>query len=203
MEFVLVLCVWVLLSALGQEMCPKRWAEIALPVSMGFSGISVMIFLFFRASISDLGVRKFSQEIFLWIVGFTIIQQIVSALWVMFCIQIYGDISEQAVVRNFIDASPYERWTFVILIVLIAPIVEEFLVRGFAWKAFAGNHVHQIAITGMIFGCLHVDTPYSIVPLCIFGFLLGHLRHKSGSIWPSVIAHFLNNAIVLANIAWL
>jgi len=202
-EFVLLLCVWVILSGVGQELCPKRWSEIALPVSMGFSGISIMIFLFFRTSLGSLGVRRFPKEMFLWILGFTILQQIVSVLWVMICVAIYGDLSEQAVVVDFLEASPYERWTFVVLIALIAPIVEEFLVRGFAWDAFSGSHVNKIAITGMIFGCLHVDSPYSVVPLCIFGFLLGYLRYKSDSIWPSVLTHFLNNVIVLANIAWL
>jgi len=201
LEFVFILLLWILLSALGQELCPKRWSEIALPVSMGFSGISIMIFIIFRATLSDLGVRRFSKDIFLWIIGITILQQLVSALWVMFCMATYGDLSEQTVVSDFMKASPYERWTFVLLIVVIAPIVEEFLVRGFAWKAFAGSHVNKIAITGLIFGCLHIDSPYSVVPLCVFGFLLGYLRYKSDSIWPSVIAHFLNNAIVLANIA--
>ena len=87
------------------------------------------------------------------------------------------------------------------MIVAWAPIIEEILMRGFLWEAIKRSPTEKIIITGILFGMLHIDNLYSVLPLCIFGFMLGTLRERSGSIWAPMIAHFLNNTIVLINIA--
>lgn len=58
-----------------------------------------------------------------------------------------------------------------------------------------------ILLSGAAFGILHLSVPslFTHVPL---GLYLGWLRHRSGSLYPSVVAHFLHNALVVAGTTW-
>jgi len=112
-----------------------------------------------------------------------------------------GTIEKQEFVQEFLTSSPYERWAFTFVIIAWAPIVEEVLMRGFLWEAIKRSTTEKIIISGVLFGMLHIDNMYSVLPLCVFGCMLGVLRERSGSLWAPMLAHFLNNSIVLINIA--
>lgn len=200
-EFFLLFILWILVIGIGVEICPQRWKEISLPLGVFGGGCGVLAFLFFRSTMDTLAIRRFSQDNWIWILGVVLLQIIVSALWVFFCSALVGQIEKQTFVNEFIGAAPYERWAFVFIIIVWAPIIEELLVRSFFWRAILASPHQKIAITGLFFGFLHMDNLYSVPPLCVFGFLLGFLRYRSDSIWVPMCAHFLNNAIVLSNIA--
>lgn len=200
-EFFLIFVLWILVIGIGVESCPVRWKEISLPIGVFGGGCGVLAFLFFRGTMEKLGIRRFAQDNWKWIIGVVLFQIVVSALWVFFCTILSGPIEKQTFVNEFLSAAPYERWAFVFIIIVWAPIIEELLVRSFFWRAIIASHQQKIMITGLFFGFLHMDNVYSVPPLCVFGFLLGFLRHRSDSIWVPMLAHFLNNAIVLINIA--
>jgi membrane protease YdiL (CAAX protease family) len=53
-------------------------------------------------------------------------------------------------------------------------------------------------ISAAIFGALHVTTGISVVPpLVAFGFLLALIYERTGSIWPCILLHMLNNSVAL------
>jgi membrane protease YdiL (CAAX protease family) len=53
-------------------------------------------------------------------------------------------------------------------------------------------------VSGLIFGGLHATTGITAVPpLMIFGFILALLYEKTGSIWPCILLHMLNNSVAL------
>jgi sodium transport system permease protein len=53
-----------------------------------------------------------------------------------------------------------------------------------------------IVLTALLFGLFHLDL-YRLVPATVLGTLLGYLANQSGSILPSMLAHFCNNAVLV------
>lgn len=58
-----------------------------------------------------------------------------------------------------------------------------------------------ILLSAAAFGILHLSVP-SLVTHVPLGLYLGWLRHRSGSLYPSITAHFLHNALVVAGTSW-
>jgi membrane protease YdiL (CAAX protease family) len=89
----------------------------------------------------------------------------------------------------------------VVMIAGLAPIAEELFFRGFL---FAGLRTRwslwPAAITsGLIFGLVHAPTGITtVVPLAALGLALCWLYDRTGSLWPCVIAHMINNGLALA-----
>lgn len=83
-----------------------------------------------------------------------------------------------------------------ILVVGIAPFVEEFFFRGFLFAAMRnGFGVWGGAfMSGAIFGAVHLK-PEFFVPLAVLGVALALLYEKTGSIWPCIAMHAANNAL--------
>ncbi len=94
--------------------------------------------------------------------------------------------------------------TVVILIVvltILAPIEEEFLFRGYIFRALRNwRGVWPAATsTGVLFAATHVGwIPIAfMVPLVVFGIGLCLLYHWTGSLYPGIALHALNNSIPL------
>jgi hypothetical protein len=91
--------------------------------------------------------------------------------------------------------------TAVLMIVLLAPVAEELFFRGFVFAGLRGRwSLWPAAITsGLIFGLVHAPTGITtVVPLAALGFALCWLYDRTGSLWPCVIAHMINNGLALA-----
>ncbi|MFA6245981.1 MAG: CPBP family intramembrane glutamic endopeptidase [Mucilaginibacter sp.] len=83
----------------------------------------------------------------------------------------------------------------VLLIGLLTAIAEEFLFRGgmqtIMQKWTKNTHV-AIWVTAAIFSAFHMEF-YGFLPRLLLGALFGYFVAWSGSIWPAVWGHFLNN----------
>ena len=80
--------------------------------------------------------------------------------------------------------------------VFIAPVCEEIFFRGFF---FAGllrgmSVIWAALLSTVVFTIVHGDIG-SAVPLFAIGLMLAVIRWRSGSIWPCIALHMLNNAI--------
>lgn len=87
--------------------------------------------------------------------------------------------------------------TFIAL-VLWTPFTEEVFFRGFV---FAGlwprlGSTGAIIVSALIFSLFHV-APGVLIPIFITGVLLAWLYRRTGSLWPSIVAHAGQNAIAL------
>ena len=84
---------------------------------------------------------------------------------------------------------------FVIVGVIFAPIVEEVFFRGFLFQGFRYKYgwVGGGLISSVIFAIGHLD-PVALFPTFILGLLLAYMYHRSNSVWPGIILHFLVNA---------
>lgn len=95
--------------------------------------------------------------------------------------------------------APLRTFATVILIVVLAPIVEEVLFRGILLHRFATkwSPVTAIVVSSLIFGALHAD----ILGHAIFGVVLSLVYVRTGSLWLPIAIHMLNNALAVAAMA--
>jgi len=86
-----------------------------------------------------------------------------------------------------------------LLTTVIAPIGEEMLFRGYIFPSLAKWRGWALgaAITGVLFGAVHVGSApvVYLVPLAVLGFLLCALYRQTGSLYPCIATHCLNNSI--------
>jgi CAAX protease family protein len=89
-------------------------------------------------------------------------------------------------------------WFIVLtLVVTIGPgIGEELFFRGFILRAFRKDisAVPAVLLTAVLFGLIHMDWLQG-VGAGIIGVYLGFIALRSGSLWPAVVAHAINNLI--------
>ena len=84
-------------------------------------------------------------------------------------------------------------------IVILAPLGEELLFRGFL-QQFLEEHwqdiTRAILVTSLFFAVIHLN-PFWLIQIYLLGVLLGYLAWRTGSIWASFILHAANNLMAL------
>jgi len=89
----------------------------------------------------------------------------------------------------------------IVLVTVIAPIGEELFFRGFFFGALRNwrGPIVAAVLSGALFGLFHAgSSPVGyLVPLAIFGFGLCMLYHLTGSLYPAIALHALNNSVAL------
>lgn len=92
---------------------------------------------------------------------------------------------------------------------VVAPVCEEILFRGLMFTALRRWRGPWVAalITGLLFGAVHASSaPVAyLVPLAALGFGLCLLYWRTGSLYPCIAAHCINNALafgVLESWGW-
>jgi membrane protease YdiL (CAAX protease family)/uncharacterized RDD family membrane protein YckC len=91
--------------------------------------------------------------------------------------------------------------TAVLLIAALAPVAEELFFRGFIFAGLRSRWSLWPAaiVSALIFGGVHAPTGITtVVPLAVLGFALCWLYDRTGSLWPCVMAHAINNGLALA-----
>ena len=87
---------------------------------------------------------------------------------------------------------------------VIAPICEEVLFRGFIFTALRNwrGTAPAALITGLIFGGVHAGSAPAVdlVPLAALGFGLCLLYRYTGSLYPCIVAHALNNSLAFGSL---
>jgi membrane protease YdiL (CAAX protease family) len=86
-----------------------------------------------------------------------------------------------------------------LLVCVVAPVAEEVFFRGYFFTALRNwKGVWPAAVvTGIVFGAIHAGSaPVGyLVPLAVFGFGLCLLYWKTGSLYPCIVLHALNNTV--------
>jgi membrane protease YdiL (CAAX protease family) len=158
-----------------------------------------------RAAAADFGLRAtaFWKSVGLLVavwVGFLIL----SAIWAaVFSLDQQQDLPEELGANGPL----LNTLAVVVLVTVVAPLGEELFFRGFFFGALRNWRGPWLAavITGIVFGGIHLgSSPVGyLVPLMIFGTGLCLLYEWTGSLYPAIALHALNNSIALgANLKW-
>jgi uncharacterized protein len=87
---------------------------------------------------------------------------------------------------------------------VIAPICEEVLFRGYIFTALRNwrGTLPAALITGVLFGGVHAGSApaLDLIPLAGLGFGLCLLYRYTGSLYPPIVAHALNNSLAFASL---
>ena len=87
----------------------------------------------------------------------------------------------------------------IFLIALVAAVSEELMFRGALQRIFGrifNNRHAAIWFSAFIFSAIHMQF-YGFLPRFLLGAGFGYLYFWSGSLWYSILAHFLNNAFAV------
>ena len=101
------------------------------------------------------------------------------------------------IVKMFIEQG--SLFSSLLIIAALAAISEELLFRSVIQQAliklFKNAHV-AIIVTAIIFSAFHGDI-FGFIPRFLLGLMLGYMFWMSGSIFPSMLMHFVNNATIV------
>ena len=103
--------------------------------------------------------------------------------------------------QNLINEIPL--WITAILAVVVAPISEEILFRGFLRRIFKNDNVF-IALNGIIFGivhCMYIEENWFmylfVLPYAVMGAGFAKLYTKTNNIFANILLHFIWNSIAV------
>ena len=85
----------------------------------------------------------------------------------------------------------------VFLVIALTPaICEEMLFRGLIYNSMKARYRASVAIgiVAVLFGIYHMSL-VKFIPTGLLGFVLCYVAYKTGSIFPSMMMHFINNAL--------
>ena len=108
-----------------------------------------------------------------------------------------GDLTER-----MLQVDSFSSLLFNLLVIALIPAIgEELTFRGVLQQALTRRcNVHvAVFLSAFIFSFIHFQF-YGFLPRMFLGLLLGYLFYYSGSLWTSILMHFVNNgaAVVVA-----
>lgn len=134
-------------------------------------------------------------------VGWTVLAWVTflvfTALWVS---AVGADSADETLPKELgVDESTVALVAVAFLVCVVAPIGEEFFFRGYfftALRSWRGMWPAAI-LTGLVFGGIHAGSSdiAFLLPLGFFGFALCLLYVRTGSLYPCIAAHAVNNSI--------
>lgn len=137
----------------------------------------------------SLGARFFLGFVFaaLAMVGSIVLSLILAALG--------APAVEQAWLVNLAEERGPGAMLVILLAVIVAPVAEEILFRGYAFERLrqAGGPVLAYAVSSLLFALIH-GNPSALVLYLFLGLVLARAYHASGSVLTAFVAHALNNA---------
>lgn len=110
-----------------------------------------------------------------------------------------SDGSALTVVAEALRRPWLDTWPLVLAVGVSAPLVEELIFRGYVWTVVerVASPAVAFVVSTLVFAAYHMD-PVQVLALLPTSAFLGVLRWQSGSVWPAVVAHFVNNGLAIA-----
>lgn len=98
-------------------------------------------------------------------------------------------------------------WLLVVAIVVIVPIYEEMIFRGFMWSALVNSKMGvwgASIVSSILFAVVHAQYGWvEWVGIFALAMLFSYARYCSGSLWLPIVLHILNNGLAMAEYLWL
>jgi membrane protease YdiL (CAAX protease family) len=165
-----------------------------------FEAITIAtIYIFVRAygfSLRDLGLVKFKpNDLWLVLLGFGI--YFVASIAISSIVQMFiGFDQNQPQEIGFTNPVGLELVLVFLVLVVLAPLAEELLFRGFIFKGMRKRLSFWWAaiITSALFALIHwqINVGLDVFALSL---VLCWLRERTGSLWPSIMLHATKNGL--------
>jgi membrane protease YdiL (CAAX protease family) len=100
---------------------------------------------------------------------------------------------QMGVIKDYLQGKGH-LWLVLLNIAVVPAFCEELLFRGYALRSFQKSWgvAAAIIVTGAIFGFFHLE-PTNFFPLAGIGILLAYVTWITQSVYPAMVAHFVNN----------
>lgn len=168
----------------------------------GFTQVITLLVLWFvivklyRSKLSAIGLGKFDPGLLGWsVLAFPIYLIISTALSNLFAVLFRIDLMEHQDI-GYTDPNGYELALIFVALVVLAPLVEEILFRGFLFAAFRRTFGFWLGAVGvsLLFAVAHGQANVGI-DVFVLSMFLCYLRDKTDSLWPAVALHALKNLV--------
>ena len=156
----------------------------------------ILILAWRRASWKRLGFSKFDSLTMGLGCGLLVAGYIFILLHNLILMVLGVDTQGEEILKLFSELeSPV--WFFVTGVVA-APLVEEIFFRGFLFQGFRQRYgwVAAMLISAFIFAAAHFDL-VAFIPTFLLGAVFAYIYHRSNSVWPGIILHFLVNMFAM------
>ena len=135
-----------------------------------------------------------------WTGGMFLVSVLFTGVYTI-CVRELG-IEELLPPENYGDILLDDVWLTVSFaaLALWTPFTEELFFRGFVYKGFSQRfgQLKAILISAGIFSAFHVLAgPGVLIPIFVSGIALAWLYHRTGSVWPSIVVHAIQNSLAL------
>lgn len=154
-----------------------------------------------RPTIRDFGLAPIKPRAFVkWLIAAAFLFYLVSA--------VYAAVVKPQGQQNVVDALGAERGTTYLLataavVIVLAPVAEEVFFRGFVYRSLRNrlSFPAAAATVGLLFGAIHYSGPQTLAllpVLALLGVVFCWLYERSGSLYPAIALHAVNNSLALA-----
>ncbi len=94
-------------------------------------------------------------------------------------------------------------WLGVLSLSVLPAVAEETLFRGFVLTGLRTRFRtgSAVILTAVLFALMHVD-PFRFLPVLLLGGILGFMTATTGSLYPAILVHALNNVLLLVPPEW-
>jgi membrane protease YdiL (CAAX protease family) len=172
--------------------------SVATIVSYAMGTLLIIAFIKVRKgkSIGEyLGLKRVGWRTVLLLVLLTLFFQVI-VVFLGYVTKIDSD--ETGMLANLYDTSVWPALLW-IAVVVMAPVFEEPLARGFLFEGFRHSRlglVGAILLTSLIWTALHVGyVPLALGEIFVLGLVLGYVRYRTGSLWSTILMHACFNAV--------
>ena len=207
LTYFIVVCLFVLVRMLSQFGVFSFMGDVGNYVVNGIMQVGVLLIFpiimyklmnkkTYKATFKDFNYHKVSIKVVLIAIGLGV---------VIYFLNVFVSSFFYAILTSVGYESPYSGttgavngWTLVLGLIFTAilpAICEENLNRGMLLNGTRGLGMKKcILINGLMFGLMHLNIEQFFYATLI-GFFLGFVVYVTGSIYPCMIIHFMNNGI--------
>ena len=174
--------------------------EVFLPLFTISAGVLVLVVLQNILPKEEINrLLSFENNVDTWkLIGWVLLLDVfvILPLHAAFTLLVFPDAEQQEVINLFKESSGFSLIILALTVSIFTPFAEEFLFRGFILTMLLKRYspIVSIVISSFVFSIAH--EPIAMALAFGGGCLYGWLRVKTGSIYPSMIAHAIWNGFI-------
>lgn len=153
----------------------------------------LVVFIYRKVSLKAVGFGKFEWSTLALGCGLVIASNIIIFLHNLILMALGVETQAQEILA-FLNSLDSPFW-LIFVGTILAPLVEEIFFRGFLFQGFRQRYgwVTAILLSAAIFSAAHLSLVV-LIPTFILGCVLAYVYHRTNSVWPGIILHFLINS---------